>query len=426
MQVQSSQVISKWHLWLKSMLLFSNCPGPKVISKTIPLASIEELGKVLQRPPVIWDNLHANDYDQKRLFLGPYIGRSVALLPKLNGVLTNPNCEYGASYVAMHTMAQWSRCATVATKRPSPARQAMQLEMEGRVEEATESGIVKDDQGFATESEFHLYEPKLALDVTLKEWILEFKLARRKPEHYNPVKDETSVAKAKDLDQLSLSSDDCVDVRKCPSQVAECLDLDLDEGVTPISTEPFTLDDLRLMVDFFYLPHQHGERSLSLLEEFCWLKENAPSCDALRANGKLRGGGESRVSRVDNDGMRSDGEASDSVSDEDMTAAEVGVSCTGIMCQLCDRSCDIVLQVVQWYERTKKFHEACDKVGQMYDRLTAIPNRPLLYDLYRYAWDAKETTDMLNSYITWLGMSSMVNGKFSYHQVYHHSNLMRF
>lgn len=25
---------------------------------------------MLRRPPVIWDNLHANDYDQKRIFLG--------------------------------------------------------------------------------------------------------------------------------------------------------------------------------------------------------------------------------------------------------------------------------------------------------------------------------------------------------------------
>ena len=43
----------------------------------------------------------------------------------------------------------------------------------------------------------------------------------------------------------------------------------------------------------------------------------------------------------------------------------------------------------------------------MYDRLTAIPNRPLLYDIYRYVWDAKETTIMLDSYVSWLGTSSV-------------------
>ncbi len=39
----------------------------------------------------------------------------------------------------------------------------------------------------------------------------------------------------------------------------------------------------------------------------------------------------------------------------------------------------------------------------MYARLTTIPNRPLLYDLYQYSWDAKETTMLLDSYVAWLG-----------------------
>jgi len=72
--------------------------------------SIREITEVLRRPPVIWDNLHANDYDQKRVFLGPYQGRSPDLISQLRGVLTNPNCEYGANFVAIHTLAQWSKC----------------------------------------------------------------------------------------------------------------------------------------------------------------------------------------------------------------------------------------------------------------------------------------------------------------------------
>ena len=56
---------------------------------------------------MIWDNIHANDYDQKRLFLGPYKGRSTELIPRLKGVLTNPNCEFEANYVAIHTLATW-------------------------------------------------------------------------------------------------------------------------------------------------------------------------------------------------------------------------------------------------------------------------------------------------------------------------------
>jgi protein O-GlcNAcase/histone acetyltransferase len=69
--------------------------------------SIEEVSKIIKRAPVIWDNIHANDYDQKRLFLGPYKGRSTELIPRLKGVLTNPNCEFEANYVAIHTLATW-------------------------------------------------------------------------------------------------------------------------------------------------------------------------------------------------------------------------------------------------------------------------------------------------------------------------------
>ena len=66
----------------------------------------------MKRPPVIWDNLHANDYDQARLFLGPYCGRSPDLIRLLRGVVTNPNCEYGPNFIAINTLAQWSRSST--------------------------------------------------------------------------------------------------------------------------------------------------------------------------------------------------------------------------------------------------------------------------------------------------------------------------
>lgn len=46
--------------------------GPKVVSHQISVESIVEVSSVLRRPPVIWDNIHANDYDPQRLFLGPY------------------------------------------------------------------------------------------------------------------------------------------------------------------------------------------------------------------------------------------------------------------------------------------------------------------------------------------------------------------
>lgn len=89
------------------------------MSRILTTESIQEITDVLRRPPVIWDNIHANDYDQKRVFLGPYSGRSPDLIPKLRGVLTNPNCEYGANFIAIHTLAQWSRCSANGQRDPS-------------------------------------------------------------------------------------------------------------------------------------------------------------------------------------------------------------------------------------------------------------------------------------------------------------------
>ena len=83
--------------------------GSKVVSETITVEEIVELGRVLGRKPLIWDNLHANDYDQQRLFLGPFKGRSPDLIPHLGGVLTNPNCEYSFNIPIMYTLGSWYR-----------------------------------------------------------------------------------------------------------------------------------------------------------------------------------------------------------------------------------------------------------------------------------------------------------------------------
>ncbi len=42
-----------------------------------------------------------------------------------------------------------------------------------------------------------------------------------------------------------------------------------------------TVEDLLLLVDFFYLPHQHGKRAIQFLKEFRWLKANSIKSDEL-------------------------------------------------------------------------------------------------------------------------------------------------
>lgn len=79
-----------------------------MISKKLTIQHLQEVSSVIKRPPVIWDNIHANDYDPRRMFLGPFDGRSPEIIPYLRGLLTNPNCEFEANYMALHTLGQWS------------------------------------------------------------------------------------------------------------------------------------------------------------------------------------------------------------------------------------------------------------------------------------------------------------------------------
>jgi len=78
--------------------------GPQIISEVIPVDSIRELRQVIRRPPILWDNLHANDYDLRRLYLGPYSGRVGELRQEIGGVLLNPNCQFEANFIPIHTL----------------------------------------------------------------------------------------------------------------------------------------------------------------------------------------------------------------------------------------------------------------------------------------------------------------------------------
>ncbi|XP_076249810.1 O-GlcNAcase isoform X2 [Calliopsis andreniformis] len=145
--------------------------GPKVISRLLTIESIQEITEVLRRPPVIWDNLHANDYDQKRVFLGPYSGRSPDLIPKLRGVLTNPNCEYGANFVAIHTLAQWSRCNVDGKRDLNDS-----ISADIRLETETEDGSLGEDVPSTMSP--NMYHPRHALKNAINDWLLEFNKKR--------------------------------------------------------------------------------------------------------------------------------------------------------------------------------------------------------------------------------------------------------
>lgn len=81
--------------------------GPEIVPKEIPVASIERLARRINRPPVIWDNLFANDYDVRRLYCGPYSGRHRDLRGVVRGILVNLNNEYPINFVPLRTFAEF-------------------------------------------------------------------------------------------------------------------------------------------------------------------------------------------------------------------------------------------------------------------------------------------------------------------------------
>jgi hypothetical protein len=93
--------------------------GPEIISREITVAHIQDLQRLLKRKPLIWDNLHANDYDGRRFYCGPYAGRAPALRNEVAGLLVNPNNEFPLNYVPLRTFAEFVR-----GKEPWDARNA--------------------------------------------------------------------------------------------------------------------------------------------------------------------------------------------------------------------------------------------------------------------------------------------------------------
>jgi len=84
--------------------------GPEIVSREIPLAHVEQLQGILRRKPLIWDNLHANDYDGRRFYCGPYAGRPPELRGAVGGLLVNPNNEFPLNRVPLRTLAEFVHC----------------------------------------------------------------------------------------------------------------------------------------------------------------------------------------------------------------------------------------------------------------------------------------------------------------------------
>uniref|UniRef100_A0A8C5ALQ0 Protein O-GlcNAcase n=1 Tax=Gadus morhua TaxID=8049 RepID=A0A8C5ALQ0_GADMO len=367
--------------------------GPKVVSKDITVESIEEVSKILRRAPVIWDNIHANDYDQKRLFLGPYKGRSTELIPRLKGVLTNPNCEFESNFVAIHTLATWyksnmngvrkdvvmsrqvphsgakssvldvlslgapSLCSatSVTTVFQQPIMSPLaEVEVEAEVEKKD-----SDEEPMETVVE-KLEEAEVEADADVK---LDGPVtAEKMAEDLRPMDTDKEVLPDSKSSEEAVPEDCGSDI--APMQTDELLKQDVfvpgaDEKPL-FSVEPLSLEDLSLLAELFYLPYEHGPKAVQMLKEFNWLRANSST---------------------------------------------VSINCEGT-------EPEKVESRAEWQTRAEKFEDMCCSVMQMFTRLSNSANRTILYDLYTYMWDIKSIVSMVKSFVQWLGCRSQSSAQF--------------
>uniref|UniRef100_A0A8D2ZR79 protein O-GlcNAcase n=1 Tax=Scophthalmus maximus TaxID=52904 RepID=A0A8D2ZR79_SCOMX len=424
--------------------------GPKVVSKDITVESIEEVSKIIKRAPVIWDNIHANDYDQKRLFLGPYKGRSTELIPRLKGVLTNPNCEFESNFVAIHTLATWYKSNMNGVRKDVVMTDG---------EDSTVSIQIKlENEGSDEELETDmLYSPQLALKLALTEWLGEFGV----PHQYNSRQVPQSGPRSTAIDVSTMAAPSLcssttvttvfqqpimspfstsplqVEVEKKDSDeepmemvvekqdeaepeaeadpeekhVDPILADKMAEDLKPMDTDKESLAESKSPEESLQedsgsdiAPMQTDDQLKQLLPTFD-LFVPGPNEKPLFIAEPLTLEDLSLLAELFYLPYEHGSKAMQMLKEFDWLRANSSV--VSVNCKRKESE-----KVAEWQLRAEKFEEMCCSVIQMFTRLSNTANRTILYDLYPYIWDVKSIISMVKSFVQWLGCRSQSSAQF--------------
>ncbi|XP_055021448.1 protein O-GlcNAcase isoform X2 [Boleophthalmus pectinirostris] len=435
--------------------------GPKVVSKDITVESIEEVSKILRRAPVIWDNIHANDYDQKRLFLGPYKGRSTELIPRLKGVLTNPNCEFESNFVAIHTLATWYKSNMNGVRKDVVMTDG---------EDSTVSIQIKlENEGSDEELETDmLYSPQLALKLALTEWLGEFGV----PHQYNSRQVPQSGAKSATIDIASLAAPSLCSSTTVTTVFQQPI---MSPAIPPLCLDPLSLPMTKQTEDEVEVEAEKKESEEEPMEMVVEKQDEALPEVQADSEDKQVSPIQTEKMAEDLKPMDTDKESlSESKSPEEsiqedsgsdiapmqtdeqlkqdifvpgpnekplFTAELLTIEDLGLLAELfylpyehgpkamqmlkefnwlranssvvsvnCKRKDDE--KMTEWKTRAEKFEEMCCSVIHMFTRLSNSANRTILYDLYPYIWDIKSIISMVKSFVQWLGCRSQSSAQF--------------
>uniref|UniRef100_A0AAZ3SV81 GH84 domain-containing protein n=1 Tax=Oncorhynchus tshawytscha TaxID=74940 RepID=A0AAZ3SV81_ONCTS len=119
-------------------------------------------------------------------------------------------------------------------------------------------------------------------------------------------------------------------------------------GVLCVGKAPLSESQIRLLVGLHYLPHEHGPSAQRLLQDLTWLKEH---CHLVSANDKK--------------GPPQKAE--------------------------------------EWRGRAAGFLGVCEEIAALHSSVVSGVSKAVLYDLYPYVWDLRNTALVAKAFICWLG-----------------------
>ncbi|NXK14061.1 OGA GlcNAcase, partial [Herpetotheres cachinnans] len=115
---------------------------------------------------------------------------------------------------------------------------------------------------------------------------------------------------------------------------------------------PLTLEEVRMLVELFYLPYHHGPLAQHLLEHFRWLQANS-----------------------------------------------LGVGVPATAPDACGGT--------QWRDRAQSFQLLCAQTCRLHSRFVSSAGQALLYDLHPYLWDIRNMLLATSAFVLWLGCQSI-------------------
>uniref|UniRef100_A0A8C8LRT8 protein O-GlcNAcase n=1 Tax=Oncorhynchus tshawytscha TaxID=74940 RepID=A0A8C8LRT8_ONCTS len=304
--------------------------GSKVISRELSVEGLSEVQSVLQRPPLVWDNLHANDYDSRRLFLGPFKGRYPQLATQLRGLLLNPNCEFEANYIPLHTLGTWYRTG----REEKKGKKRGEGGRRGR-SSCQKSGTLESENCHPTTREGRPKPPREPPQGDSP--------PPSSPEGEEGVRRGEKEGRSEGGDgeerEKKLHNNQ---FQQGPGQPRS------PGGVLCVGKAPLSESQIRLLVGLHYLPHEHGPSAQRLLQDLTWLKEH---CHLVSANDKK--------------GPPQKAE--------------------------------------EWRGRAAGFLGVCEEIAALHSSVVSGVSKAVLYDLYPYVWDLRNTALVAKAFICWLG-----------------------